>query len=133
MFLQMMMAAAVVAQAGGGEFDLNCAGTMKTHPLDGSAGVDAEYTSKIRISLARGLWCWDACETVSVIEEADAARIVLSDSRDDSGGSSYASVDRVTGSFFQSMKFREETMTLDMSISGECEPARYSGIPATKF
>lgn len=128
MSIASVIAVVVVAQAA--QFDLICAGRTETWiELNDTQVTDSNW--RIRVDLDRKLACWDDCDVVSAIDRVDATRIVFSDVP----GGSLVTVDRHTGSFFNSFQVNDSDGKLltTQTTEGRCEPAEFTGIPAPKF
>lgn len=106
------------------QFDLVCTGSIQagTKPAE-------PWSSRYRVDLRAGRWCFDTCPKVNGIFRADAGEIVLTN-RDDRPSGSWVelhTVQRSTGDMVQRIA------SLDLYIKATCEPAAFTAIPDTKF
>lgn len=113
------------------QFDLKCVGerqlTLRDTPKSHSYGI--------RIDLNAGKWCWDRCDIIYDIQSVQPDRLVLA--REDVKSASQSrmfvnEVSRVTGRHeMESIETRP--LPSYFKLSGQCEPSKFSGFPATKF
>lgn len=113
------------------QFDLVCVGSAKYRP-----GARAEpVTYRYRIDLTAGNWCRGDCRTVEKIQLIEAGRLVFSEEEDKlSNRAIYRhEIDRLTGEWIEIDDNPRSALGLYLNISGKCEPADFSGLPAPKF
>lgn len=110
------------------QFDLICKGRTKMSPV----GRWQPYEQRYRVDLAAKTYCTFACKTVESIASVDAARIEFATSSEDEPGnvSVIHYVDRADGKW---VYFISGGSGMFQSAEGVCEPAPFTGLPATKF
>lgn len=113
------------------QFDLVCSGTRQT-TLDGPA---APLDYRLRVDLDAGRWCWDACERTFQIADVAPDRLVLQSERVDTPrkrSTTDNTVSRTTGEH-RSIWIETRPMPTYFETKGQCDPAAFSGFPATRF
>lgn len=122
--------AALTAQARPQQFDLRCEGTLQ-EALDGDI---KPHTWSVRIDLANNQWCWNSCERTFSIADVKPERIELVNEREDGRfrGLHTVTVDRRTGQFEQ-VSIQSRPVAWCRKVAGTCQPATFSGFPATRF
>lgn len=120
-----VISAAPAAHAGSEQFDLVCRGQEQR----ALSAPKLEYTDRYVIDLAAMKWC-DQYHCGS-IQDANPGQITFTDKKSDTGarGMVLHYVSRSTGRFVDFYSDRD----VYWSREGTCEPAPFSGFPATKF
>lgn len=119
------LAAASTAQAqSASRFDLQCDITQQM--VGGDRDVEPRLSKwRIRIDLARKVWCTNECPRVSDVGEVTSSQIQLLNSRE--GG---IRINRINGSL-ETPPSRSFGMT--WTLSGQCARAPYTPIPQQAF
>lgn len=113
------------------QFDLKCVGERQLTLRD----TPKPHSYSIRIDLKAGKWCWDQCDLIYDIQAIQPDRLVLAreDIKTPSKSRLFANeVSRVTG-HHEMESIETRPVASYFKLSGQCEPAPFSGFPATKF
>jgi hypothetical protein len=114
-----LVATPVMAAEQSQQFDLVCTAKRES--------------DRLRIDLARGEWCFGACERVMKIQEVTAGLITLHDEKPSPPDNirAYQTINRLTGEW-QWYNYTPRYRSI-MDIKGVCAPASFSGFPTAKF
>ncbi|WP_312491292.1 hypothetical protein [Brevundimonas sp.] len=133
MTVSLILAAAMAWQAGSQQFDLICTGTLESSSTASTTPTATQVSDRAAVDLERGLWCWLECSVVNAIHSRNAAELVLSN-KDETGGSAYLRVDRITGAYTNDVRLNMEGgYVIKLNTTGHCERAPYTPIPRAAF
>lgn len=112
------------------QFDLVCKGTIKESYQGRERPIEVRY----RVDLAAGTYCWWQCKTIATIKAVEPGRLVfqLVGPTLPRQTRITETVDRTTGAWIDE-RDNGDPWEGYSSSKGTCEPAPFSGFPATKF
>lgn len=112
------------------QFDLVCRGQVRWAPAGKLQPVERRY----RVDLTAGTWCLDACTATEQLASVGQAEIVFkqADRTLPPGAYFEHTVNRTTGAW-KNTYIQRGAFSTYWDYSGTCEPAPFSGMPATKF
>lgn len=125
----LVLAAVALAAPAGKPFNLECRGSTEVVQLGGV--TTSSYTRTLRVDLAAGQWCADACKTVEPIAKAEPQRLTFRETAVDTPRRYWReseSVDRVTGAH-SSMAGNNPKGPLPRTAfsKGQCEVRPFTG------
>ncbi|WP_156447431.1 hypothetical protein [Blastomonas sp. CCH1-A6] len=113
------------------KFDLKCTGERQFHlesPVE-------PHSYGFRIDLKSQKWCWEHCDIIFDIAQVHPDRLILAEKHEVLGRVTSHLVnviDRTNGNHRFRSSVTGSTGNVH-TINGTCEPAPFSGFPATKF
>jgi hypothetical protein len=110
------------------QFDLVCKGRQKTS----ISGAWKPYEQRYRVDVAAKTYCRYDCKAVESVKSVDAARIEFeaSDRSEPGNVALIHYVDRSDGKWVYLFSGGSSSFE---SVEGVCEPAPFTGLPATRF
>nr|WP_295237626.1 hypothetical protein [uncultured Brevundimonas sp.] len=127
-----VIAAAALLAANAQQFDLVCTGTVES----GSTLVPATtepWEGRLRIDLARGVWCEGVCRSPEPFVSVNAGEFVLFDNMTAKGEGRRESVNRTTGAYRSATIMKTSGSTIAISYRAQCTKAEYTPIPSQQF
>lgn len=109
-------------------FDLVCSGTY----YEGPEKLAKPVERRLRVDLAAGKYCFDDCEKVRDIHAVQPDRIEFIKSEPGAEIFAEAVVSRTTGDY-EHLILRGGGWNLRAEWKMQCDPAEFSGFPATRF
>lgn len=122
----MLLSATASSAAAAEQFNLQC-----TKVVRGSSGPETN-TRTYRIDLDAKLWCMDECDRARSIKAVTPDQITINET--DPAERRYRAshyIYRGTGKYVQT--YDNRSLGSFIVTEGQCEPAPFTGLPATKF